>query len=99
MRLRNTGIPLGIEHGMCWNVRETVIGPGALLLLYTDGISEAQNVRGELFAEERLLEAARLATPSAAAIQAALLGAVDDFVGAAPQYDDMTLMILAREVY
>jgi serine phosphatase RsbU (regulator of sigma subunit) len=98
--LRNTGIPLGIERDAVWTARTVALKPGDLLVLYTDGISEAQNSDGELFEVERLLEAARSCEERIAnTVQATILAAVDQFVGDAPQSDDMTILIVVRDPY
>jgi serine phosphatase RsbU (regulator of sigma subunit) len=95
--LRNTGIPLGVMHGAAWTTESATIGPNELLVLYTDGVSEAQNARGELFDMARLLEAARAAPANdAQAVQGEILAAVDRFTGDAPQGDDITLLVVAR---
>jgi serine phosphatase RsbU (regulator of sigma subunit) len=96
--LRNTGIPLGIEHNAAWTAGALALEPGDLLILYTDGISEAQNSAGDQFEVERLLDAARgCGEPAAQTVQTAILAAVDRFVGDAPQFDDLTLLIMARD--
>jgi sigma-B regulation protein RsbU (phosphoserine phosphatase) len=75
-------------------VEESVtLGPGDLLFLYTDGISEATNSSDELFNVSRLTEALESSsTGSAAKIAGATLAAVERFVGDAPQSDDLTLL-------
>uniref|UniRef100_A0A7V4XQR9 GAF domain-containing protein n=1 Tax=Acidobacterium capsulatum TaxID=33075 RepID=A0A7V4XQR9_9BACT len=71
---------------------------GDLLLLYTDGISEAMTAREEEWGEERMIEAAReAARGSAAQILGAILQAADRFTAGAPQHDDMTLLVLKCE--
>jgi serine phosphatase RsbU (regulator of sigma subunit) len=94
--LGNTGIPLGIEDGATWGAAQIDIQPGGVLVLYTDGVNEAQNAEGELFELERLLQTAQHSPErTAAAVQASILAAVDAFVGAAPQADDVTMLVLA----
>jgi sigma-B regulation protein RsbU (phosphoserine phosphatase) len=69
-----------------------------MLLLYTDGVSEAQNSNGEFFDTERLLDAARTYHErTAQAVQDAILAAIDRFVGDAAQIDDLTVMALVRD--
>jgi sigma-B regulation protein RsbU (phosphoserine phosphatase) len=70
-----------------------------LLILYTDGITDAQNQHGEFFGEKKMLEhvRARLGL-SAREIQDALISGVFAFAGSEPQVDDITLMILSREL-
>jgi sigma-B regulation protein RsbU (phosphoserine phosphatase) len=67
--------------------------PGDLLLVYSDGVTEATNARGEEFGEERLLALARrLGSLSIAALPAALLAEVDAFCAGLAS-DDRTLLV------
>jgi len=96
--LRNTGIPLGIEEDTTWTTGMVALEPNDLLILYTDGVSEAQNWAGEFFEVERILDAARACPErTAQSVQDCILAAVDRFVGDTPQSDDLTLMVVARE--
>ena len=98
--LERTGIPLGMFEEMSWDQNLVHLAPGDRLVLYTDGITEAQNQQGAFFGPERLLSVAQAKLGcSAQVIQAALLEAVHEFVGPAsgPTQDDITLVILARE--
>ncbi len=72
--------------------------PGDMLLLYTDGISEAMTAREEEWGEERMIAAARAAAEqSAAKILETIFAAADRFTAGAPQHDDMTLLVLKCE--
>ncbi len=97
--LYNTGPPLGLRmfSDMTWDRREIQVAPGDVLVLYSDGITEAQNSEQEFFEEERLIGAvgANLGR-SAVEIQDAILTAVHQFAGDAAQADDITLVIVAR---
>jgi serine phosphatase RsbU (regulator of sigma subunit) len=96
--LHRTGMPVGISEEAHWETAATRVPPGALLLLYTDGISEAQNPRGELFGESKILEAvAATRSRSPREIQDALVANVFAFAGPASQVDDITLVVLSRE--
>jgi serine phosphatase RsbU (regulator of sigma subunit) len=97
-RLIRTGAPLGIASGMTWKQAEVVIEPGEMLVLYTDGVVEAQNEAGEFYDYDRLLQTVR-ADPGmdVNALQTCLLDSLQGFAGKAPQYDDITLMLVARE--
>jgi phosphoserine phosphatase RsbU/P len=67
-------------------------------VLYTDGVSEAQNGDEEQFEVERLLDAARNSRErTAEAVQVAILTAVDQFVGDAAQFDDLTVVVVVRD--
>ena len=57
--LDRTGVLLGILDGGTWEQRTTHIAPGDVLLLYTDGITEAQNAQEAFFDEDRLREVFR----------------------------------------
>ena len=96
--LPRTGMPLGIEADATWKSETVRLGPGDVLLLYTDGITEALDEQGEFFRSERLLEVvqANLGRP-AREIQDALLAEVHQFMGHRPQFDYITLLIVARD--
>lgn len=95
--LSKTGMALGVIEDVTWEQRTEYIEPGDVLVLYTDGVTEAQNAREALFGEERLLEVTRANLGhSATDVLNAVLAEVRGFVGDAPQSDDITLMIMAR---
>ena len=95
--LGKTGTPLGILEGMTWQQRSISLEPGDALVLYTDGLCEAQNSSGEQFGTPRLVDAARSHTGcSAQEIHDALITAVDDFVGDESPFDDMTVLVAVR---
>ena len=96
--LRTTGMSMGVEEGAEWKQKMTRLAPGDLLVMYTDGITEAENSAGEAYAEERLIDVIfdHLGCP-AAEIQAALLEEVHGFVGSAPRQDDIALIVVKRE--
>ena len=95
--LTRTGIALGILEDQTWTQGSITLAPGDLLVLYTDGITEACNAQGELYGSERLQQVVRanLGRP-AQAIQEALLAAIHAFLGDVPQTDDIALVIVAR---
>jgi serine phosphatase RsbU (regulator of sigma subunit) len=96
-KLSITGVPIGIEETTVWTQATTQIKPGDVLVLYTDGIPEAQNPTGDFFSEEAMLSAVRESlNQSAEELQQKMLGAVHQFVAEAPQFDDITLMTLKR---
>ena len=70
------------------------LAAGDLLVIYTDGVTEAQRADGEQFGEERLAElATALAERPVREVNAEILAAIDAFVGDAPQQDDITLIV------
>jgi sigma-B regulation protein RsbU (phosphoserine phosphatase) len=96
-RLARTGIVLGVFEDRTWEQEAVQLVPGDVLVLYTDGISEAQNERGEFYGEDRLLEyvTANLGRP-AWEIRDGVVEDVQAYVGNAPQHDDLTLAVLVR---
>jgi sigma-B regulation protein RsbU (phosphoserine phosphatase) len=96
-RLRPTGMALGVDESARWRQREVRLVPGDFLVLYTDGITEAQNSSGAFFGEDRVLEAAlSKAGSSAQVIQDAILAEVHRFTGNLPRQDDVALIVLRR---
>ena len=95
--LVRNAIPIGIAEDTTWGNDTVQIHSGDALILYTDGIPEAQNSAGEFFGEKNLLQVIKSSLgKSAGDLQASILDAVHQFVGDAPQYDDITLMVLVR---
>jgi serine phosphatase RsbU (regulator of sigma subunit)/anti-sigma regulatory factor (Ser/Thr protein kinase) len=83
----------GIVPELAFRAGHTRLPPGSTLVLYTDGVTEAESASGEMYGEERLrhtLDRARLAT--SAALVASTLAAVDAFTAGAEQSDDITLL-------
>jgi sigma-B regulation protein RsbU (phosphoserine phosphatase) len=89
------GVPLGVIDGYEYPTGRLRLEPGEGLYLYTDGVTEALNESEEQFSAPRL-EAYLAAGAAAPASDLVLgsLGAVQDFVGGAPQFDDITVMAL-----
>lgn len=94
--LTKTGIPLGMFPDLHWTQKTAELAPGDTLVFYTDGISEAQDKGQAEFGEERLMAAVEQNGRSAQAIQTTVITAVQQFVGDAPQFDDMTLLVVTR---
>jgi len=96
--LRNTGMPLGILDEASWEAEAIVLDHGDTLIMYTDGVTEAQNQKGELFGDYRLIKATQdNFSATAAAIQDAVLATVDQFSDTDAQCDDETLVIVKRQ--
>lgn len=93
--LAKTGIPLGMFEGMAWQQQTVAVAPGDRLVLYSDGMTEAQDAAGNEFGEERLVAA--LQGETAEGMVTAVLTAIHEFVGDAPQFDDVTLVIAVRQ--
>ncbi len=96
--LGRTGMALGVVDTETWEQATVELGPGDLLLLYSDGITDAQNEQGASFGPERMEASARANLGrSAQEIQDGLLAEIRTFTGEAIQSDDVTLMVLLRD--
>jgi len=96
--LRRTGMPLGIVEDATWEQESVQLVPGDVLVLYTDGVTEAQDAREVFFGKERLLEVIQSNLgQSAQDVQDALIAEIHEFVGDTPQFDDITLMTVMRD--
>ena len=92
-----TGVPLGLFPGMTWEEVSLSLRPGDVLALYSDGVSEAQTVAYDEFGPERLAAIVeRERHQPASVITEAIVQAIDTFVEGAPQFDDITLMVIKR---
>ncbi len=91
------GLALGVFPGVEYGQATTALSPGDLLVLYTDGVTEAMNAEGEEFGMDRLqavFSESRLATTEAA--NQAVFKAVHDFAGETPQSDDITCVTVLQ---
>ena len=91
------GVVVGAMEDIRYRQYEMQLEPGGCLFLYTDGIPEATNAREEMFGTDRMLEALNLepdANPER--LLSNVLNSVNNFVGSAPQFDDMTMLALKR---
>ncbi|MBR1569673.1 MAG: SpoIIE family protein phosphatase [Bacteroidales bacterium] len=89
----NANLPLGVMPGIPFAEQETDLKYDDALFLYTDGLTEAENENHELFSEERA-EAVLQSRRSAHDQLEAMKEAVAQFVGNAPQSDDLTLLFI-----
>ena len=94
-RLEAGGPVIGLLPFAKYEEQRCVLQPGDLLLAYTDGISEAMTEHEEEWGEDRMLAAAEtLPNGSAQQVMEHLFAEADQFTGNAPQFDDMTLLLL-----
>ncbi len=94
-----TGMPIGVFDGVGWESRTVTLAAGDRLLAFTDGIPEAINGTEDFYSDERLEKFTvdhRAEPPDVFAT--ALINDVSNFVGDAPRSDDITLMLLQREL-
>jgi sigma-B regulation protein RsbU (phosphoserine phosphatase) len=89
------GRVLGLIDGSDYPVNRLRLGHRDAVVMFTDGVSEAQNMAGGFFELERIVETLRRHRhEDAVAVTESLLDAVRGFAGEAPQSDDITLMTL-----
>ena len=89
------GIMVGYMDGVPFKEYELKLSKGAKLFLYTDGVAEATDANEQLFGTDRMIDALRTAedkTPKE--ILEAVDEAVNEFVGSAPQFDDLTMLCI-----
>jgi serine phosphatase RsbU (regulator of sigma subunit) len=75
---------------------QITLEPGDCLMLCTDGITDASDVKNVPFGKERLISAIESGPTSANALGQHVMRAVDEFATAPHQFDDMTLVCLSR---
>ena len=87
------GFVIGGMDGMRYKDYEFTLEKGGTLFLYTDGVAEATNAQNELFGTDRMIEALnKNADASPTDLLNNMKQAVDEFVGEAPQFDDLTML-------
>ena len=95
IRLETGGAVIGLLKEFPYQQGSIALKPGDLILLFTDGVSEAMNSAYEEWGEERLIEAAQACEGlDASGIITHIMSAADAFAAGAPQHDDMTLVAL-----
>ena len=96
-QLASGGLPLGIMADADFREGRTKLHPGDVLVIYSDGVSEAVNPTGEEFGPTRLYETvARNLDASAAGIRDRIESALTKFCQGTPAADDITLVIVKR---
>lgn len=93
--LRATGMPLGLMKESHYEEVHETIGPGEIVLLYSDGLTEQHNEKAEMFGFHRTGELVAAATSGSQLVDACV-SALTRFSGANEQEDDVTLVTLER---
>ncbi len=97
-RLDVGGLPLGILPEAKYKSASITLAPGDWLIIFTDGVIEAENTHQEEYGETRLLAAiAAGAATSPSEMLKRLMAEVDLFVGSTPQHDDVTCLLVKAE--
>jgi sigma-B regulation protein RsbU (phosphoserine phosphatase) len=88
---------LGMFDFACYESRALQLDQGDILVVYSDGLTDAQNPMGEMFEEKRLLEIIRQTGPlGSPAVEQTILKAIEDFTHGMPQADDITLVVAEK---
>jgi sigma-B regulation protein RsbU (phosphoserine phosphatase) len=96
--LDSGGFPLGIIPSAEFEVGNVQLSPGDALVIYSDGVSEANNLKGDEFGMERLTQVvSKNLKASAAGLRDKVESALSAFTQTAPANDDITLVIVKRK--
>ena len=93
-----SNLPIGVMNEWKFKAQETNIDPNTTIFLYTDGLTEAENIDHAQFTEKRILDVARVAQADnhhhPVKLVEEMTKAVRDFVNGAEQSDDLTLLAI-----
>lgn len=90
------GLPIGVVEGYPFETVTRKIGPGEMVVLFTDGVDEAMNPAGDLYGLQRLRTFVKEGPPQAEAMGRTLLEDVRKHAAGRPQNDDITIMTFGR---
>ncbi len=94
-RLEPGGTVIGLLDDAQYQQGNVQLSPGDVVVAFTDGISEAMDLGDEEWGEERMIETIRgRGNSSAQELMDCIFAAATKFAGAAPQHDDMTLVVM-----
>jgi serine phosphatase RsbU (regulator of sigma subunit) len=92
------GLPLGIQPEAKYESASVAFAPGDWLIVFTDGLVEAENAHQDEYGETRLLGAIAAASAmTPAEMLNRLMAELDLFVGNTPQHDDVTCLLVKAE--
>jgi serine phosphatase RsbU (regulator of sigma subunit) len=92
-----SGLPLAIMPDYKYEMAETTLEPGETVVLYTDGVTDAMNAAGQRIGEAAFHSTIQNAAAGASAVGEAVVNAVQAHMADRPQFDDITLVCLARK--
>ena len=95
-RLASTGPSVGIEPNIRFNIGQTRLDPGDILVGYTDGVVEACASDGGFFTMDRLVATLDEPASSAKELLDRIAAGVQEHIGAADQFDDVTMLAIRR---
>ena len=89
----DSNLPIGIMGGWKFTLQETTIDVNTTIFLYTDGLTEAEDMDHQLFGEERMINAIPFSNNSREIIER-ITETVNAFIGDAEQSDDLTMLTI-----
>ena len=92
----DSGMPLGIGPEEIYRSVSAGLEPGDVVVLYSDGATDALDQKGQTFGHDRFLRALAEAPHGAAAVGEFLLAAVREFASGRSQFDDITIVCFGR---
>jgi sigma-B regulation protein RsbU (phosphoserine phosphatase) len=96
--LESPGVVIGAFERIEIAESSVDMAPGDLVALYTDGVTEARDASGAMFGEERLIDVlASVRGEGALRVVERVRTALAAFTGETPQFDDVTLLVVARD--
>jgi sigma-B regulation protein RsbU (phosphoserine phosphatase) len=96
-KLTRTGVALGVVEQPSMNQRTIVLESGDLVLLYTDGLTEAFSADGEFYGDARLLDRLKsMQAETAEEVLVAVESHLNEFTDPMPPADDMTMLVVRR---
>jgi sigma-B regulation protein RsbU (phosphoserine phosphatase) len=88
---------LGLFDYVCYESSAFRLDKGDILVVYSDGLTDAENPQEEMFGEERLLRIIRQEAPSGSqALEERFLKAIEEFIQGMPQTDDITFVVVEK---
>jgi sigma-B regulation protein RsbU (phosphoserine phosphatase) len=88
---------LGMFDSASYESRTFRLDRGDILVVYSDGLTDAQNQQEEMFGKNRLLELIRQEAPSGShALEQTFLKAIEEFTQGTPQTDDITFVVVEK---
>jgi two-component system response regulator len=96
-RLPPTGPAVGILPDVDYNVGQVRFEPGDMMLIYSDGVTDARNPNGQMFTEKRLLELVEQPASSSQELLDMVNKNLREHMATADQFDDITMMAIRRE--
>src|SRR5688572_14153784 len=96
--LTRTGSAIGAISQATFTVKEITLADDDVLIAFTDGIPDTQNIKGEFFGKNGMLEILRTKNTNATSLVNNIEKSLQEFNGSAEQFDDITLMAIKKDV-